>query len=220
MQLQFSKVIVARTRGRLAEKEQGYGSRRQALLDKAFSSSGIGHDCRATSICCWTAQPECSSSYVARHAFLEVVVMNEYINFRKEVSATAQSLSTLPRTTTFIVIGRRLVQGLVVILGLTVVFETTLAAPLSPAVKEQCGAEIRSKCLRPWRLTPDAISTCVEENKSSLSPVCQAFWVTAHMCQVEMRQVCNGLNPLTIKSCFRNSAQEFSSTCRETLGIR
>jgi hypothetical protein len=93
------------------------------------------------------------------------------------------------------------------------------AAPLSPAVKDQCGAEIRSKCLRPWRLTPDAITMCVEKNKTTLSPTCQAFWVTAHMCQLEMKTVCNGLNPLTIKSCLRNLRQQFSPLCQETLDI-
>jgi hypothetical protein len=146
--------------------------------------------------------------------------MTERTAFRKEISAPAQSMVGTKRLSSTLVPSRRFLQSTMLILGLTVASQTSSATPLSPAVKEQCGAEIRSKCLRPWRLTPDAISACVEENKSTLSPTCQAFWVTAHMCQVEMKQVCNGLNPLTIKSCYRNFGQRFSSTCRETLGIR
>lgn len=95
-----------------------------------------------------------------------------------------------------------------------------LAAAPSPAVKEACGAEIRSLCLRPWRLTPDAISRCIEENRSKLSPACQAFWETARICQLEMRNVCGGLNPFTIKSCLKNSGHKFSQTCQETLNIK
>ncbi|BCH62356.1 hypothetical protein RvVAR0630_pl04980 (plasmid) [Agrobacterium vitis] len=143
--------------------------------------------------------------------------MTEQTAFQKEMSRPAQSVFGIERLSSTLVLGKRLLQSISVILGLTGASQTILAAPLSPAVKEQCGAEIRSKCLRPWRLTPDAISTCVEENKASLSPTCQAFWVTAHMCQVEMKQVCNGLNPLTIKGCLRNSRQKFSLTCQETL---
>lgn len=97
---------------------------------------------------------------------------------------------------------------------------TTGAAPLSAAVKQQCGAEIRSRCLRPWRLTPDAITACVEKNKTTLSPTCKAFWITAHMCQLEMKRICNGLNPLTIKSCLRGSRQAFSPVCQETLDLQ
>jgi hypothetical protein len=146
--------------------------------------------------------------------------MTERNAFQIEMSAPAEGLFGMAPLARTLVPGKRLLQSTMLILGLTVASQTSSAAPLSPAVKEQCGAEIRSKCLRPWRLTPDAISACVEENKSTLSPTCQAFWITAHMCQVEMKQVCNGLNPLTIKSCFRNFGQRFSLTCQETLGIR
>lgn len=146
--------------------------------------------------------------------------MTEHTAFRNKTSTPAPSLLILKRLASMFVPGKRLLQSMSVILGLTVASQSIMASPLSPAVKEQCGVEIRLKCLRPWRLTPDAISTCVEENKSTLSPTCQSFWVIAHMCQVEMKQVCNGLNPLTIKSCFRNSGLKFSPTCRETLGIR
>lgn len=138
----------------------------------------------------------------------------------KEASAPDQSPFGISGLACTLVQGRRLLQSTLVILGLTIASQTSSATPVSPAVKEQCGAEIRSKCLRPWRLTPDAIATCVDGNKSTLSPTCQAFWVTAHMCQLEMKQVCDGLNPLTIKSCFRDSGQKFSPTCRETLGIQ
>ncbi|HEY8336203.1 MAG TPA: hypothetical protein VIQ05_20625 [Tardiphaga sp.] len=94
------------------------------------------------------------------------------------------------------------------------------AAPSSPAVKQACGAELRSLCLRPWRLTPDAISQCVEDNRAKLSPVCQAFWETARLCQLEMKNVCGGLFPLTIKRCLAESGAEFSATCRETLNLK
>ena len=94
-----------------------------------------------------------------------------------------------------------------------------VAAAPSPAVKKACGAEMRSLCLRPWRFTPDAISICVEENRSKLSFACQEFWDAARKCQVEMKNVCGGLNPFTIKSCLANSADKFSESCRQTLGI-
>jgi hypothetical protein len=98
--------------------------------------------------------------------------------------------------------------------------QAVFAAAPSPAVKKQCGAEIRSLCLQPWRLTPSSISKCVEDNRSKLSPVCQAFWETARMCQIEMKKVCGGLFPLTIKRCLANSGDQFSETCRETLDIK
>lgn len=93
------------------------------------------------------------------------------------------------------------------------------AAPL-PAVREACGAEIRSLCLRPWRLTPDAISSCVEDNRVDLSPTCRAFWGTTHMCLQEMKEVCGGLNPLTIRRCLRKSPSQLSQTCQEMLDGR
>jgi hypothetical protein len=98
--------------------------------------------------------------------------------------------------------------------------QVAIGATPSPGVKETCGAEIRSLCLRPWRLTPDSILSCVEENRSKLSPVCQAFWETAHRCQLEMKSVCGGLSPLTIKSCLANSGSKFSETCRKTLKLK
>ena len=104
--------------------------------------------------------------------------------------------------------------------GILVSSQVAFAAAPSPAIKEQCGAEIRSFCLRPWRLTPDSISNCVEDKRSKLSPVCQAFWETARLCQLEMRNVCGGLFPLTIKRCLANSRDQFSETCRETLDIK
>lgn len=104
--------------------------------------------------------------------------------------------------------------------SLSMSFQVAIAAAPSPAVKETCGAEIRSFCLRPWRLTPDSISRCVEENLSKLTPICQAFWRTAQMCQLEMKSVCGGLSPLTIKHCLANSRDKFSETCRETLVVK
>ncbi len=105
----------------------------------------------------------------------------------------------------------------VALVGLCISSHAIPAAVPSPEVKKTCGAEIRAMCLRPWRLTPDAISACVEENHSKLSPTCQAFWQTAHMCQLEMKNVCGGLNPFTIKSCLKNSRSQFSQTCQRTL---
>lgn len=93
-----------------------------------------------------------------------------------------------------------------------------LAAP-SPAVKKKCGAEIRSLCLRPWRLTPNSIANCVAENRSDLSPACQSFWDTAHSCQIEMKTICGGLFPLTIRSCLTNSRTQFSELCQEVLDL-
>jgi hypothetical protein len=87
----------------------------------------------------------------------------------------------------------------------------------SPAVKKACGAELRSMCLRPWRLTPESIASCAEENRAQLSPMCQTFWDTARMCQLEMKTVCGSLSPLTVKRCLADSRDRFSATCRETL---
>jgi hypothetical protein len=115
--------------------------------------------------------------------------------------------------------GRRVLIS-VMAASIVMSFQAAIAAAPSPAVKEACGAEIRSFCLRPWRLTSDSISRCVEENRSKLSPKCQAFWKTAHMCQLEMKNVCGGLFPLTIKHCLANSGDKFSETCRETLAIK
>ncbi|MBA68584.1 MAG: hypothetical protein CML30_06885 [Rhizobiales bacterium] len=117
--------------------------------------------------------------------------------------------------------GRRFTwsRAFIAALSLFISLQAAMAAAPSAAVKETCGAEIRSVCLRPWRLTPDAISACVEENSSKLSPVCQAFWVTASMCQSEMREVCGGLNPFTIKSCLKTRKHEFSQLCQDTLNI-
>lgn len=115
------------------------------------------------------------------------------------------------------VAGKRLRPAFISALSLFISLQAAIAAAPSAAVKETCGAEIRSICLRPWRLTPDAISACVEENAPKLSPVCQAFWVTASMCQSEMREVCGGLNPFTIKSCLKNQRHEFSQLCQDTL---
>jgi hypothetical protein len=105
-------------------------------------------------------------------------------------------------------------------IGILALSQVAIAAPLSPAVKEACGAELRSLCLRPWRLTPDSISSCVEENRSKLSPACQAFWETARLCQLEMKTICGGLFPLTIKRCLAHSGDKFSKACRETLNIK
>lgn len=113
-------------------------------------------------------------------------------------------------------LGRCLIGPVIVV----VLLQAALAAAPSDAVKQVCGAEIRSLCLRPWSFTPDAIASCVEENRAQLSLECQGFWETAHMCQLEMAQVCGGLNPLTIKGCLANSKQEFSPTCQETLDLR
>lgn len=97
--------------------------------------------------------------------------------------------------------------------------QVALANSPSPAVKEACGAEIRSLCVRPWRLSPDSINQCARQNREKLSPACQIFWDTAQMCQAEMKNICGGLNPLTIKSCLRDSIQEFSKTCQDTLDL-
>jgi hypothetical protein len=109
---------------------------------------------------------------------------------------------------------------LLVAMAMLVSSQVANAAALSPAVKQACGAELRSLCLRPWRLTPDAISQCVEDNRLKLSPVCQGFWETARLCQLEMKNVCGGLSPLTIKRCLAQSGAEFSATCRETMNLK
>lgn len=95
--------------------------------------------------------------------------------------------------------------------------QVAMANSPSPAVKEACGAEIRSLCVRPWRLSPDSISQCARQNREKLSPVCQIFWDTAQMCQAEMKNICGGLNPLTIKICLREFVHKFSKTCQDTL---
>jgi hypothetical protein len=90
-----------------------------------------------------------------------------------------------------------------------------VSAHPSPAVKKACGAELRAMCLRPWRLTPESIASCAEENRAQLSPACQAFWDTTRTCQLEIKTVCGGLFPLTIKRCLADSRDRFSQTCRE-----
>lgn len=97
--------------------------------------------------------------------------------------------------------------------------QVAVANSPSPAVKEACGAEIRSLCVRPWRLSPDSISQCARQNREKLSPACQIFWDTAQICQAEMKNICGGLNPLTIKSCLRESVHNFSKTCQDTLDL-
>jgi hypothetical protein len=108
---------------------------------------------------------------------------------------------------------------LIIILSVPVLWQVAIAAPLSPEIKEKCAEEIRSFCLRPWQLTPDAITKCVEENRTKLSPDCQGFWEVASICQKEMREICGWKFPLFIRSCFAESRARFSSTCQETLGI-
>ncbi|SCB39800.1 hypothetical protein GA0061103_5573 [Rhizobium multihospitium] len=98
--------------------------------------------------------------------------------------------------------------------------QPALAAVLEPSVKKACEAEILSICVRPWRLTPDAISICVEENRLKLSSMCRVLWATLRKCQLEVKEVCGGLNPLTINHCLKNSIGKFTSTCRETLNDR
>ncbi len=39
------------------------------------------------------------------------------------------------------------------------------------------------------------------------------------MCQAEMKNICGGLNPFTIKSCLRESVRKFSKTCQDTLDL-
>jgi hypothetical protein len=97
---------------------------------------------------------------------------------------------------------------------------TVFAEVPSPAVKEKCGAEIRSFCLRPWNLTPSAISECVEERRAELTPECQEFWKVASGCQKEMKSICGWKFPLMVHSCFEDSGKEFSNICRETLDIK
>lgn len=123
-----------------------------------------------------------------------------------------------PRATT-IAASRRLAYP---ILALAALLADAVASELAvppPAVKAQCGAEIRSLCLRPWRLTPDSIADCVAENRSDLSPVCQSFWDTAHACQLEMKAICGGLFPLTIRSCLSDSRAQFSALCQDVLDL-
>src|SRR5688572_3507961 len=108
---------------------------------------------------------------------------------------------------------------ILVAVGLFISSPAVFAQAPSPAVKEKCGAEIRSFCLRPWRLTPGAITECVEENSSKFSPECSAFWKVASGCQQEMKRICGLKFPLLINNCFKSSGKEFSSLCQETLGI-
>lgn len=99
--------------------------------------------------------------------------------------------------------------------GLAAAFMLSRAAiAQSPAATtgQACGQEIRSLC--PWRFTPDTISSCVEENRADLSVTCQAFWDTANQCQAEMRVVCGGLNPFTIRACIAGRRNQFSQSCR------
>lgn len=107
-----------------------------------------------------------------------------------------------------------------IVISVPILWQVAVAAPPSPEVKEKCSEEIRSICLRPWRLTPDAISECVEDNRAKLSPDCQGFWEVASVCQKEMREICGWKFPLLIRSCFAESREKFSNTCQATLGIQ
>ena len=113
-------------------------------------------------------------------------------------------------------------QGLLqlVVAGVAAFTGVAIAATPSPEIKDKCGSEMRSLCLRPWRLTPDSITACISENQSRLSPVCQGFWRSASACQLEMRQVCGGLSPLTIKQCLTGSGDKFSESCRQFLDLQ
>jgi hypothetical protein len=95
--------------------------------------------------------------------------------------------------------------------------QSAMAAAHESSVKKACEAEILSICVRPWRLTPDTISSCVEENRLKLSSTCQAVWATTYLCMQKVKEVCGGLNPLTINGCLKNSVHEFSSTCQRLL---
>jgi hypothetical protein len=110
--------------------------------------------------------------------------------------------------------------ALLVLASLEVSTAFAVAAPPSPELKEKCGAEMRTLCLRPWRMTPDSISDCVSEDRSQLSPICQGFWTFAYACQLEMKSVCGGLSPFTIKQCLANSGDQFSAKCREFLDLK
>lgn len=99
-------------------------------------------------------------------------------------------------------------------------FSNAMAAAPPLDVGEACRAEIRSLCLRPWRLTPDAISRCVEDNRLELSSTCRVFWDATHMCLLELEEVCGGLNPLMIGRCLRNSTGKISQACQEMLNDR
>jgi hypothetical protein len=110
--------------------------------------------------------------------------------------------------------------ALLVLASLKVSAAFAVAAPPSPDMKEKCSAEMRALCLRPWRMTPDSISACVSEHRSQLSPVCQGFWTFAYACQLEMKSVCGGLSPFTIKQCLANSGNQFSATCRGFLDLK
>jgi len=90
--------------------------------------------------------------------------------------------------------------------------QAAIAQSTAATAGQACGQEIRSLC--PWRFTPDAISSCVEENRADLSVACQAFWDTANQCQAEMRVVCGGLNPFTIRACIAERRNQFSQSCR------
>lgn len=97
--------------------------------------------------------------------------------------------------------------------------QLVLAITRAPEVKDMCKEEIRSICLRPWRRTPRALAACVEHNRSSLSLRCQEFWLTVHMCQEEVKELCGGLDTSTVQKCLSESGSELSGTCQKTLGI-
>jgi hypothetical protein len=114
---------------------------------------------------------------------------------------------------------RAALSTILIIISVPILSQVAVATPPSPEIKEKCSQEIRSFCLRPWRLTPDAISQCVEDNRAKLSADCQGFWEVASGCQKEMREICGWKFPLLIRSCFAESRAKFSSTCQATLGI-
>lgn len=94
------------------------------------------------------------------------------------------------------------------------------AVASSQAERKICGREIRSVCpWRPWRPTPNDITTCVEKKRVRLSPNCQRFWDTANMCQAEIRTVCGGLNPFTLRGCLKKRREEFSQVCQASFDL-
>lgn len=155
---------------------------------------------------------------------IPILDASTHLIWSAEMFLPVRELRRRSRLQTMVRIGSRFAQRaalstIPIVISIPSMWQVAVAASPSPEIKEKCSEEIRSFCLRPWRLTPDAISACVEENREKLSPDCQGFWEVANGCQKEMREICGWKFPLLIRSCFVESREKFSSTCQATLGI-
>jgi hypothetical protein len=137
------------------------------------------------------------------------ILIVEPLHVQNSVARMNVGLFSLPNYRAF---------GIIPIAALLAFGQAAIAQSDAHAVGQDCGRQIRSVC--PWRFTPDAISSCVDENRASLSTTCQGFWDTANQCRAEMHMLCGDLNPFTIRNCIAEHRHRFSETCRAMFDLQ